>query len=549
MIHSQLCASNYDFYSDAPSGQRIYYKKLNSTTNPHQVKVTFPNTTRDPWGSYTKPSGSLQIPITVTKSGTTYTVVEIGNHSFEECTDITNVSLPPTISEIGSRAFKDCSKLEGINLENVQIIEDHAFKDCSNLEGINLENVQIIGQDAFRNCVRLGLESNGDIYLSSTLTKLKGSAFAGCQYIESFTVNPSNERYKSINGIVYSSDGDTLFLHPAAKDYNAACLEDVYVIGDYAFYGSTVEQIGELTTVYEIRSQAFGNCNNISQVEFPSNGPVKIVSTTAFDNCYWLTYADFSSVEEFTATNTTLCLENLSTLIIGARCANMPRFTTATGPNLSLLICKANTPPVLHGRLHLTPQCDVRIPCGSYTAYMLMQYWNEINTYEESFVFEPNPYYEEQFSMGHTTVLQEASCDNGSIMRLKAEPFQGYEFVRWDVYGDTVSGSYVGHYYDNPLSLHIWDDFDIKAVFQSTGHQGINEIDNFNTFKLSSQSKTVIVENVEGNQICVYTTTGRCIYQGFGENHIQIPVPNAGIYLVCVMGKGTKKIAVLQQNG
>ena len=56
----------------------------------------------------TKYTGSITIPATVTNDGTTYTVKNIGSHAFDNCTDLTSVSLGSNIECIGYSAFSGC---------------------------------------------------------------------------------------------------------------------------------------------------------------------------------------------------------------------------------------------------------------------------------------------------------------------------------------------------------------------------------------------------------------------------------------------------------
>ncbi len=50
-------------------------------------------------------SGSVTIPATVTYSGTTYSVTEIGGYAFGGCTGLTSVNIPNSVTSIGGCAF------------------------------------------------------------------------------------------------------------------------------------------------------------------------------------------------------------------------------------------------------------------------------------------------------------------------------------------------------------------------------------------------------------------------------------------------------------
>ena len=54
------------------------------------------------------------IPETVTYNDVTYTVTEIGAHAFEECSEMTTISIPNTVTEINEYAFWGCSSLQSV---------------------------------------------------------------------------------------------------------------------------------------------------------------------------------------------------------------------------------------------------------------------------------------------------------------------------------------------------------------------------------------------------------------------------------------------------
>ena len=79
----------YDFSAVAPSGQTLYYYlRANGT-----VGVDIPNDSAyyysEVWDGYTKPTGALTIPQTVTNNGVTYDVTAIGNGAFYGCSGLT----------------------------------------------------------------------------------------------------------------------------------------------------------------------------------------------------------------------------------------------------------------------------------------------------------------------------------------------------------------------------------------------------------------------------------------------------------------------------
>lgn len=94
ILCSFTTAYAYDFEVDG-----IYYNKTSATT----VEVTYKN------NNYNSYSGSVTIPNTVTRNGTTYTVTTIGDYAFYNSNGVTDLTIPETVSSIGELALLyDC---------------------------------------------------------------------------------------------------------------------------------------------------------------------------------------------------------------------------------------------------------------------------------------------------------------------------------------------------------------------------------------------------------------------------------------------------------
>lgn len=97
---------------------------------------------------------SVYIPETIKdKDGNTYTVVEIEDNAFKDCSNLQHIKLPNTIINIGQGAFENCTNLIEITIpSDVTSIGDNAFKGCIILQIVVIISVNItIGKDAFTN--------------------------------------------------------------------------------------------------------------------------------------------------------------------------------------------------------------------------------------------------------------------------------------------------------------------------------------------------------------------------------------------------------------
>ncbi len=102
-------------------------------------------------------SGSITIPETVTNSGTTYKVIEIGEEAFFCCRALASIIIPNSVTTIGRAAFGRCCSLISVIIPNsVTTIGEWAFSDCTGLTTVTIPNsVTTIEEVAFLRCTSL----------------------------------------------------------------------------------------------------------------------------------------------------------------------------------------------------------------------------------------------------------------------------------------------------------------------------------------------------------------------------------------------------------
>jgi len=76
---------------------------------------------------------------------------------FQECTNLTNVTIPNGVTSIGAYAFSSCKSLTSVTIpSSVTSIGDRAFIDCTGLTSVTIPSgVTSIGEAAFANCKSL----------------------------------------------------------------------------------------------------------------------------------------------------------------------------------------------------------------------------------------------------------------------------------------------------------------------------------------------------------------------------------------------------------
>lgn len=100
-------------------------------------------------------------------------LTQIGDHVFEACTGLSEITFPDSIKSIGIAAFSGCKSLQSIVFpKNLVKIGSFAFSGCSNLTSITLgDNIKSIS-DAFKGCDSLSEININSLKMWCSLTFL-----------------------------------------------------------------------------------------------------------------------------------------------------------------------------------------------------------------------------------------------------------------------------------------------------------------------------------------------------------------------------------------
>lgn len=200
--------------------------------------------------------GAISIPRRISTGGVSYTVTAIGDKAFNNCSDVTSVTIPNTVTSIGNDAFSGCSNLATITLpESVTSIGNSAFNSCSGLTSVTIPY---------------------------SVTNIGGTPFPKCSGLTSIIVEEGNANYDSRDNCNAIIETATNKLITGCK--NTIIPEGITTIGGWSFsFCTELTSINIPKGVTSIEMAAFENCYALASVTIPNS--VTIIEGYAFTGC------------------------------------------------------------------------------------------------------------------------------------------------------------------------------------------------------------------------------------------------------------------------
>ena len=170
-------------------------------------------------------------------------VVSVGVGAFEKCKSLQTLTLNDGLSDLGANAFAGCSALTAVKIP---------------------DSVHKLGGSAFGNCSRLTT-----VKIPAKASQVEG-AFWGCVSLRAIEVDSANPEYKSVDGVLLSKDGKTLYEYPEGKDVEEYRVPDgVVEIVSHAFRAGATTQPKKIvlpSSVQTVKPFAFTGRKNFEVV-------------------------------------------------------------------------------------------------------------------------------------------------------------------------------------------------------------------------------------------------------------------------------------------
>ena len=238
-------------------------------------------------------------------------VTAIGENEFFACYDLESVSIPSSVKTINKLAFALDEKLTDVTIsEGVTFIGNGAFYECKSLTSISLpKSVKTIELGAFS---RSGLKS---LIIPECVKSLE--CVSGCENLTDVLVPAGVTDFSNYvfcnnrNGlIIYTPNGS--YAQSRAEDLGIEVLEPEDYPQDFSWtldedgtltvsgkgnmqfgengkapWGTDIKKVIVKDGITAIRSNAFTNCRNLTEVTIPNS--VKAIGSGAFSGCSALT--------------------------------------------------------------------------------------------------------------------------------------------------------------------------------------------------------------------------------------------------------------------
>ena len=142
------------------------------------------------------------------------------------------------------------------------------------IEGVAVTGIQGY---AFSGCTDLSY-----VYIPASIEKMQSGVFRGCSKLLRIDVDSNSTSYKSIDGVLYTSDMG-LYAYPIGKEESSYTVEiGTKNIWPFAFWGAHIERVSLPQTVTEIGQDAFCG-TKLRSIELPDS--VTTVGDGVFTAC------------------------------------------------------------------------------------------------------------------------------------------------------------------------------------------------------------------------------------------------------------------------
>ena len=275
-------------------GQQAFLRCSNLTS------ITIPNSITNIYGSAFSRCSSLT-SITIPDG-----VTIIDSYSFSGCSGLTSITIPSSVTYIGIDAFENCSSLASviIDVPSPLTINSSVFTNRANATLYVPAGAKAAYEAAdywkdFKEIVEAGAPSGNIVFAND---KVKAACVAKwdtdkdgelsydeAAAVTSFTNFSAGDSEFSFDEFQYFTGVTSLSNNSFSNRENLTSIilpSSITSIGREAFWGSKITSInlGDLSNLTTIGTQAFYNCYRLTEVTLPAS--ITTMGSNVFANCY-----------------------------------------------------------------------------------------------------------------------------------------------------------------------------------------------------------------------------------------------------------------------
>lgn len=217
-------------------------------------------------------------------------VTVIGECAFRECSNLHNVTLSRNLLSIGKMSFYMCWYLNNVNLpQTLKTIGDQAFLQCASFTQVIIPNsVTSIGQGAYCSCTSLT-----DVLLSNSLTGIGGQTFFNCSLLATInipgsvsTIGESAFACTRLTSVTINEGVTSIGKEAFYSCFSLSSISlpnSITSIGDNAFDGSPITTLRLPASLNQMGFGAFANCTELNNLIVPEG--VSVIGEQGFRSC------------------------------------------------------------------------------------------------------------------------------------------------------------------------------------------------------------------------------------------------------------------------
>jgi hypothetical protein len=201
------------------------------------------------------------------------------------------------VTDIGDNAFSHCYGLTGMTIPaGVRVIGELAFDLCTGLTSITVDPLNdvyssldgVLFDRDQTTLIHFPEGKAGSYTIPASVKSLSVRALAYCTGLTTINVDAANTAYRSLNGVLFNKSLTTLIQCPGGKTGSYAIPGTVTNIGVWAFYGCIrLTGVTIPSSVMHLGEGAFASCFSLVTISLP--GSVVDIGKWAFESCVGMT--------------------------------------------------------------------------------------------------------------------------------------------------------------------------------------------------------------------------------------------------------------------